>query len=53
MEKLNMQAKAGQKKNNTEEAENFLEPELLYNFYIARLDIVQIHFLCRNCVTWL
>lgn len=45
-----MQVKAGPKKN-TKEAEKFLEPKILYKFYIALLDIVQIHTLCRSCVT--
>lgn len=39
--------------NNIDEAENCLEHKMLYKFYIALSDIVQIHTLCRSCVTWL
>lgn len=48
MGKLQMQVKAEQqqKKSTTQEAENFLEPKILYKFYIALLDIVQILILC-------
>lgn len=55
MEKLQMQVKAEPKKkpkrhqpkkSTTQEAENFPEPKILYKFYIALLDIVQIHVLC-------
>lgn len=48
MGKLQMQVKAEQqqKKSTTQEAENFLEPKILYKFYIALSDIVQILILC-------
>lgn len=39
--------------NNIDETENCLEHKILYKFYIALSDIVQIHTLCRSCVTWL
>lgn len=32
--------------STTQEAENFLKPKILYKFYIALLDIIQMHILC-------
>lgn len=43
-EKLKMQVNTWQNNsNNNEEAENFLDPKVLYKFCIALLDVTEIY----------